>query len=298
MRIGFLTTKEMPDMMSYDQEVIARIKQQNVACEVIFWEEVLEQSPASLQRFQLIVFRTVWNYYKNAEQFVRLLDLLEASGVPAVNPLDIIRWNMEKSYLKKLMDEGYDVIPTVFSNGDPQKTFEAAQQQNWEKMVLKPMISGGSYHTYVLKKGDEAQYQQYIQEHFVNRPFMLQEFIPGITEGEISTITFSNGYTYSVTKVPKAGDYRVQFNYGGQYRAHETPAEIKRIAEKIFDRQERRTLYQRLDGVWHNGKFLIMEVELLEPDLYLNLSEEALQAFTESVLQKLKETKPVTVNRF
>jgi glutathione synthase/RimK-type ligase-like ATP-grasp enzyme len=295
MLVGILTTKEMPDLMPYDQEVMVRLRQENVECEVVFWEDVLEQPPASLHKYQLMVFRTVWNYYKNADSFYRLLDILKASGVPTANPLDIIRWNMEKSYLKKLMDEGYDVIPTVFSNGDPQKAYDTAQKQNWDKMVLKPMISGGSYHTYVLEKGEEAKYQQYIQEHFVNRPFMLQEFIPGITEGEISTITFSNGYTYSVTKVPKAGDYRVQFNYGGQYRIHETPAEIQHIAEKIFDRQERRTLYQRLDGVWHNGKFLIMEVELLEPDLYLNLSEEALQAFTESVLQKLKETKPVTV---
>ncbi|MBN2615740.1 MAG: hypothetical protein JXR71_08615 [Bacteroidales bacterium] len=289
MLIAILTTREMPEMMPYDQEVIRRLRDLNIVCEVVFWEDVLTLPVESLRNYNMIVFRTVWNYYKNAEHFSQFLNILEAAGIPTANPLEIIRWNMEKSYLKKLMQEGYDVIPTVFSDHNPEQAFREARSNNWKKMVLKPMISGGSYHTFVLDAEDEPLFKEYIREYYHNRPFMLQEFIPGIADGEISTLTFGNGYTYSVTKVPQAGDYRVQFQYGGQYRAHETPAELLKIAERLFDRHGRNTLYQRLDGVWHNGKFLIMEVELLEPDLYLNLSEEALQAFTESIVLQIRE---------
>ncbi|MBN2638329.1 MAG: hypothetical protein JXR65_04510 [Bacteroidales bacterium] len=290
MTIAILTTREMPDLMPYDQEVMDRLRKQKLVCDVLFWEDLLGVEPESLQKYQLIVFRTVWNYYKNAERFRILLDVLKASGVPTANPLDIISWNMEKGYLKTLMEEGYDVIPTVFCYNDPEVAFAGVQNMNWEKMVLKPMISGGSYHTFVLNADDRITFDQYIKEYYQNRPFMLQEFLPAIAEGEVSTLTFANGFTYSVTKVPKPGDYRVQFQHGGQYRAHETPEELLQIANRLFVRHGRRTLYQRLDGVWHNGKFLIMEVELLEPDLYLNLSEEALQSFTDSIVKQVKET--------
>lgn len=281
--------------MPYDQEVMRRLKTYNISCDVVFWEDIPSLPVKVLQKYDLIVFRTVWNYYMNADAFRRMLDVLEASGVPTANPLEIIRWNMEKSYLSKLMQEGYDVIPTVFSDQNTKSTFREAQTRNWKKMVLKPMISGASYHTFVLDAEDEQRFDDYIGEYYDNRPFMLQEFIPGIEDGEISTLTFSNGFTYSVTKVPKAGDYRVQFQYGGQYRIHETPAELQKIAHQLFERHKRSTLYQRLDGVWHQGKFLIMEVELLEPDLYLNLSEKALQAFTESIVSKVREKVGQTV---
>lgn len=197
---------------------------------------------------------------------------------------------MEKGYLKKLMEEGYDVIPTLFFYENPEAAFAEVQKTNWKKIVLKPTISAGSYHTFVLDADDKTSFDKYISEYYQNRPFMLQEFIPDISKGEVSTLTFSNGYTFSVTKVPQANDYRVQIKYGGRYSAHKTPEALLEVAKRLFERQGGKTLYQRLDGVWHNGQFLIMEVELIEPDLYLNLSNEALQAFTDSLMLRMGET--------
>ena len=120
---------------------------------------------------------------------------------------------------------------------------------------------------------------------------MLQEFIPEISLGEISTIKLTShlqeegsGFSYSVTKVPKEGDYRVQFNYGGVYSIGDVDPEIQNISEQITRRFNNRLLYQRLDGLWRDGKFLIMEIELIEPDLYFNYSQDALNNWVEKLI--------------
>ena len=202
---------------------------------------------------------------------------------------------MDKRYLQGLQNEGFDIIPTIFNYGDTN-SFEEAVSRGWEKMILKPMISAGSYHTFVINANEKSKFNRYITQYYKNRPYMLQEFIPEISEGEISTITLTNPslpgskeFSYSVTKVPKKGDYRVQVNYGGEYSIGNVDSEIKAISEKITSRFGGRLLYQRLDGLWRNGKFLIMEIELLEPDLYLNYSKEALMKWVDNLLNIIRK---------
>jgi glutathione synthase/RimK-type ligase-like ATP-grasp enzyme len=218
------------------------------------------------------------------DEYLKLLEILAASKVPVFNSVDILKWNSNKKYLNELQSEGFDIIPTIFNINKSNDSFSKAILKGWEKMVLKPLISGGSYHTFLIDGEDEILFNQLIKKHYVNRPYMLQEFIPEISTGEISTITFSNGFSYSVTKVPPQGEYRVQVDYGGIYHYGSVDPEIKKICDRITNRFEEKLLYQRVDGLWRNGKFLIMEVELIEPDLYLNLNKDALNNWVDSLI--------------
>ncbi len=291
MNIAILTCSEMPNMLPYDLEVIKLLSDKGVNTKVIIWDELLKSNPSILSHYDLVLFRTIWNYYKNIEEFKQLLDFLEESNTPVINPVDIVRWNMDKKYLIELQNEGFDIIPTIFNFGETG-SFENALSKGWEKMILKPMISAASYHTFVIDMYEKERYENLIKEYYIDRPFMLQEFIPEISDGEISTITLTvpsnknkDDFSYSVTKIPKKGDYRVQFNYGGVYSIGEVDPIIKNISEQITKRFGNRLLYQRLDGLWRNGKFLIMEIELIEPDLYLNLSNEALTRWVDNLLE-------------
>ncbi len=176
------------------------------------------------------------------------------------------------------------IIPTLFNSSNEEGIFQKALSLGWKKMILKPMISGNSYHTFVIEVNNEILFDQLIKDYFKNRPFLLQEFIPEISDGEISIIYFSNGYSYSVKKVPKKDEYRVQFDFGGIYHFGEIDPQIKVICDRISNYIGKRLLYQRVDGLWRDGKFLIMEVELIEPDLYLNLSDEAKNQWVDSLI--------------
>jgi len=218
------------------------------------------------------------------DEYLKLLDILTASKVPVFNSVDVLKWNSNKKYLHELQSEGFDIIPTIFNINKSDNSFSKAILKGWDKIVLKPLISGNSYHTFVIDIGDEVRFNQLIKKHYVNSPYMLQEFIPEISKGEISTISFSNGFSYSVTKVPPKGEYRVQVDYGGIYHYGSVDPEIKKICDRITNRFEEKLLYQRVDGLWRNGKFLIMEVELIEPDLYLNLNKDALNNWVDSLI--------------
>ncbi len=290
MNIAILTCAEMPSMLPYDQKVISLLNDKGVNTKVSIWDKLLDTEPDILNEFDLILFRTIWDYYKKVDKFNKLLDYLETSGVKVLNPIDIVRWNMDKKYLLELQNEGFDIIPTIFDFGDGN-SFEKALSKGWKKMILKPMISAGSYHTFVINSDEEDKFNNLIEEHYINRPFMLQEFIPEISSGEISTIKLTNpsqkndkGFSYSITKVPKKGDYRVQFDYGGVYSIGNVDPVIQNISEQITERFNGRLLYQRLDGLWRNGKFLIMEIELIEPDLYFNYSDKALSSWVEKLI--------------
>ncbi len=284
MKIGFISMLEWPEMVPYDMQAIELLKARKIETEVIFWEEINVENAHQLAAFDLIVIRTCWNYYKKIPAFMKFLDLLEQSEARVYNPVKLIKWNIDKKSLLELQSEGFEIIPTLFVFDGEEGTFEQAVAKGWNQIVLKPMISAGSYDTFVIDANDSQRFLELKNQYFINRPYMLQEFIPEVLAGEVSTLYFANGYGYSVTKVPKAGDYRVQFQYGGVYHLQEVNPEIEDISTKLSEKLNHSTLYRRLDGIWRNGRFLIMELELIEPDLYLNLSAEALNQWVENLV--------------
>lgn len=283
----------MPEMLPYDHIIIKKLNEEGIYTKVFLWDELIDDIK-KLEEYDLVLLRTIWDYYKKVDTFMVFLEKLERLDVRVLNPVDIVRWNMDKKYLLQLQEEGFDIIPSIFSFNN-EDIFDQALEHGWKKMILKPMISAGSYHTYVIENNEREKFMDYKSQLFVNRPYMLQEFIPEISEGEISTITLTSpgesaedGFSYSVTKVPKKGDYRVQFNFGGVYNLGKVDPVINKISHLITSRFNNRLLYQRLDGIWRNNKFLIMELELIEPDLYFNYSDAALDRFVNNLIKICK----------
>jgi glutathione synthase/RimK-type ligase-like ATP-grasp enzyme len=284
MKIGFVTTAEWPAMMPYDLHARQILMEKQIGVEILSWEDFDEENVNQLADFDLIVIRTTWNYYKQIQAFKNFLDLVEKSGVKVYNPVKLIKWNMDKKYLQELQSDGFDIIPTIFVFNGEEDSFEQAVARGWKQIVLKPMISAGSYDTFVIDADDPKRFYELKNKFYVNRPYLLQEFLPEIVTGEISTLHFANGYGYSVNKVPKTGDYRVQFQYGGIYHLQEVDPVIENISSRLAEKLGHSTLYRRLDGIWKNGKFLIMELELIEPDLYLNMSQDALNQWVDNLI--------------
>ncbi len=288
--LAILTCGEMPQMLPYDLDIIKLLNARGVKTDILIWDKLTNDDISLLIKYDLVLIRTIWDYYKKVDEFIRFLNRLESTGVNILNPLDIVKWNMDKKYLLQLQNEGFDIIPTLFAFNN-EDIFDKAVEKGWKKMILKPMISAGSYHTIVVSANEREKFVEYRNSLFEDRPYMLQKFMDEIADGEISTLTLmnpsskkNNGYSYSVTKVPKPGDYRVQFNYGGIYHLSEPDPRILDISNQITSRFGNQLLYKRLDGLWVNNRFMIMEIELIEPDLYLNLSSEALDTFVNSIV--------------
>jgi glutathione synthase/RimK-type ligase-like ATP-grasp enzyme len=121
--------------------------------------------------------------------------------------------------------------------------------------------------------------------------FLIQEFIPEIlTAGELSFIYIDGWHSHVVLKRAAAGDFRVQKDYGGTAEPFMPSPELLKQADEIAATvpQVRDSLYCRIDAVARGGKLVLMELELIEPELFLGLAEGAAERFADAIVRRLK----------
>jgi hypothetical protein len=232
--------------------------------------------------YDLIVPLVAWGYHSAPDRFARaLIDLMTAH---VRNPANIVRWNMDKHYLRDLGEAGITTIPTIFVETVTTEAIARARDDfHSNTLVIKPVISAGSKNTVVHRGLD-------VPEGGPKGVAMIQPFMPAIqTEGEWSLIYLGGTLSHAVLKTPKSGDFRSQPEYEAHLRVLSPPEEAHVLAESVMDYLGRdRLLYARVDMVRADaGGFCLMEVELIEPDLYLSLTDGGAARFKAAVMAAL-----------
>jgi glutathione synthase/RimK-type ligase-like ATP-grasp enzyme len=271
MKIALLTCQHWPGLIEKEQALAQKINPE-FDVDVVVWND-----PAIVwTTYYCLIFRTIWDYFEQPIAFNLWLDKIEKLGIKTLNPIDVIRKNQHKFYLKNLKNQGIEIIPTVFIPKNSVLNLEIINQKKWQKAVIKPAVSGGSYLTKLFDANDiatvEAEYSNIVAE----RDLLLQPFMPEIqTHGEISLLFYGGQYSHAILKTPQNEDFRVQSQFGGQYQSYQPTAALIDLANKIIELFDNQLLYARVDGILSNGQFLLMEVELIEPDLFFDYHPEA-----------------------
>jgi glutathione synthase/RimK-type ligase-like ATP-grasp enzyme len=162
--------------------------------------------------------------------------------------------------------------------------------QSWGKLVLKPAVSASGHKTSLFTAADLPAGGK-LAELMGGEDFLVQQFIPEIeTRGEISFIYVDGKFSHAVLKRPGKGDFRVQIEHGGSAEAFIPPAWLLEEADAIARAvpQVRESLYCRLDAVDQSGSLILMELELIEPELFLGLAEGAAERFAEAIARRLR----------
>ncbi len=190
----------------------------------------------------------------------------------------MIRWNADKHYLKEIQDAGFPVIPSLFleKTVDFEKLF---RDLGVDRIIIKPCISGGSKNTLTLTK-DNPEGRDKSSEWEASEDFLAQPFIKEFHQGETCMLFFNGRFSHCIVKQAKEGDFRVQPQYGGTIRAHIPETAHIRQAEKLLERFAKKAFYARVDGVLIDGIFTLMEVELIEPLLYLAYAADSFANYT------------------
>jgi glutathione synthase/RimK-type ligase-like ATP-grasp enzyme len=202
----------------------------------------------------------------------------------------VLRWNSRKTYLRELEAAGVPTVPTHFVEKGGESLARVLRETGWDEVVVKPVVSASAYETWRASRAtlaqDDARYALLLAEGAV----MVQPFLPGImTEGEWSLCFFAGRYSHAVLKRPRPGDFRVQADHGGQYTAEEPSRQLVAEAGAALRAAGRRTLYARVDGCVMDGAFRLMELELLEPGLFLATHPAAAARFAEAVLEAVDQ---------
>lgn len=239
-----------------------------------------------LGRFDLVTPLLAWGYPRDCRRWFALLDQLEASNVPVANPVQILRWNSDKAYLAGLGDAGIATVPSYVAESCADADLAYARSLfATDIIVAKPPISGGADGTYCLRASDS------VPADVAGQRMILQPFLPTITtEGEYSLFYFDSVLSHAIIKHPATGDFRVQEQFGGYEEAIDPPAAACALASEAMAAAVRLTggsalTYARVDMLRDSeGVFRLMELELIEPSLFLKFAPDGGAAFAKALL--------------
>ncbi|MDZ3830544.1 MAG: hypothetical protein U0S50_01845 [Sphingopyxis sp.] len=240
--------------------------------------------PGDLAGIDLILPLFAWGYQRDVAGWYALLDRLEADGRPVINPVPVLRWNSDKVYLADLAARHVAVVPTVeVAALDDQSLADARGALGADELVIKPAISGGSDGTHRLASGAK------IPADALGQRRLVQPMMPGVTrDGEYSLFFFGGAFSHAVVKRPAAGDFRVQEQFGGHEVAWAATDAARDLGARAVAAAPAPPVYARVDMVGDAaGTLHIMELELIEPSLFLHHAPDKGAAFGRAVYSAL-----------
>lgn len=217
-----------------------------------------------------------WGYNLRFAAWLALLDRLEAARVAVLNPVALLRWNSDKAYLAELTTQGIPTVPTLAVDAlDDAALVRARDHFGTPELVVKPPISAGADGTYRLTPGDS------LPPDVRARRMLVQPFQPAITtHGELSLMLFNGMFSHAVLKSAKPGDFRVQPHLGGTEQAVDAPPEALALAHRAMAAAPATAAYARVDLIADGqGGWQVMELELIEPALWLDKVEGSAERF-------------------
>lgn len=224
--------------------------------------------------FDAVIIRATWDYHHHWQAFSRWLDALEAQHVRVLNSVPMLRWNMDKVYLGSLGQYGIRTLPTLFvERGNTANLAAVLHEQGWQRGVVKPTISAGGDNTWRFDTTNAAALQPQLDEQLNRQTLMIQQYEERISEGEWSFHFFNGIYSHTVCKVPAAGEMFVHLHRGGSvHSVFPTSTQIAQAAAVVGVVQQLVhdvPLYARVDVVVEADSLTLMELELVEPYLYM-----------------------------
>jgi len=265
-RCAYLTMQDISGFVTDAELSLAPMADLGWEVEMVPW-----RSDVDWNDYDLVYICTPWDYQNDVAGFLDVLATIEGSSARLVNSLDLVRWNLEKTYLRELEMRGAEIVPSLFfSSFDVRRVSACFDAYATGTIVVKPVVGANSDNIFVLTRPLPPDVTDELGRAFVNRPFFVQPFIENVrSEGEYSLFFFGGEYSHAILKRPKQGDFRTQEEHGADILSVEAPAALVETASRVLGVVNPQPVYVRADFVRDAGeRFLLMELELIEPALY------------------------------
>jgi hypothetical protein len=301
-RIAFVTSEELASLIPGDRLAADALRERGATVDAAVWTDPAVDWSA----YDAIVMRSPWDYARRFREFESFLDRLEGLRAPCFNPVNVMRWNSDKHYLLDLAGAGATVIPTTWVPAAPQpapKLEALMDERGLSAAVVKPAVAAGGFHTWWVGRADAMSRQTDFEQATQRGDVLVQQFRSDIaTLGEWSLSFFGGEYSHSVHKRPARGSILVHAEHGGSI-VRATPSLALRqaasqhlaIAQAVWGQRAASGhagalaslapwVYARVDGVWDGEVLWLMELELIEPELFFEQSGEAPGRFARALL--------------
>lgn len=303
MRLALATMAPLPHGPADEAHLAQALAQAGVQAEWRAWD----LAGTDWGAFDAVLLRAPWNYPTQLPAFLAWLEGVAASQARLLNPLPLLKWNLDKRYLLALEAQGIPCVPTAFLDAPLPPLAALLAEKGWDEAVLKPAVSASGHDTLRFAAPQAPQLQAEAEALAQGRgALMLQPFLPEVlSAGEWSLMHLPSqglghglAFSHAVLKRPAPGEFRVQEHHGGLTQDATPPPALLAAAARVLDAAEACLkaqgeaatpwAYARVDGLWDGRRFTLMELEAVEPSLYLHHGEGRSQAFAQAIARHLK----------
>lgn len=294
--LGFLTAPHLSQLTPDDQRVLPYLEALGITVKPILWPDPRwDEAPERilsglLAEIDALVMRSCWSYHQMSEAFThwthQLEGLSEQFNLPIHNSPALFRANMDKRYLLYVQAKGHPVVPTHIVSAGTLMTLSQSQaceslQLLPQMLVLKPVVSASGENTHLWPAETPVPVAEERLASAPDQLWILQPLVESITtHGEYSLIFFKGHFSHGVRKRPVTHPFLVHEEHGGVTEACVPPANLLAVAHQLlqaalWEEALAEQLYARLDYVWYQQQWCLMEIELIEPSLYLAYDPQA-----------------------
>jgi len=277
MDVALVSCLRLPEPDPDDAPLRAALRDAGIRAATWAWDD----PAADWSSARLAVLRSAWNYPRHHETFLRWAERA-ASFTRLWNPVPVVRWNTHKGYLLDLQRRGIPVVPTeLVPAGRPVPLARIRAERGWDDVVIKPAVAAASYRTLRVPPEDSAAGERHLRALVSDRDALVQPYLRSVESyGERAVVWIDGAITHAVRKTPR---FEGEEERVADEAVPVAPAEAA-FAERVLQEVEGPLLYARIDQArGPEGEPLLMELELVEPSLYLGLFPDAMARFVTAI---------------
>ena len=281
MRVAIASCRRIPEVDHDEAPLLAALHAAQIDAQVLAWDD----ASAPFAEHDMVLLRSTWNYYQRVDDFVAWVERTGAK-TEVLNPPHIVSWNVKKTYLTQLEARGVSVVPTeLVVKGTTRDVGALLASRGWNEVVIKPVVSAGSFRTERFAVTDTPGAQAFLDELVTSRDAMVQQWMPSVvTYGERSLVWIDGEITHAIRKTPRFSGGVEQVSGGVAIADDERAFAERALAPFASD-----LLYARVDMVRDvDGTLRIMELELVEPSLFFVQAPHALERFVAAVVRRVR----------
>ncbi|MGQ0562928.1 MAG: ATP-grasp domain-containing protein [Gemmatimonadota bacterium] len=280
MRIALATAAHLPQLSEDDRVLHDEMLRRGIDAQPVVWDGTTDWT-----RYDAVVTRSIWDYHLKYAHFLAWLDALEAGGARVYNPPALERWNSDKHYMLELERRGVHITPTrIVERGGARTLADIMAETGWQRVVVKPTVASTGFATWQVNAPAPVAAEQRFAAQVAAMSVLVQQFVTGVAAGERSFVFIGGEFTHCVLKKAAGEELRVHIEWGGTVERIDAPADQIAWAQSVVAAVDQPWLYARVDAVAdRQGRLVLMELEMLEPELFFAYNPAAVDRFIRSV---------------
>lgn len=280
--IVLATSHESPELMTSDRLYADALERRRYRVAAAPWDGPRN----AFAGVDAVVIRATWGYYRTLQAFREWTEAM-ARTTRLFNSIDLIHWNLRKDYVGKLETAGIRVPRSHIVACDAAVIEEVFVEEGWDRAVVKPATGASGHSVELLQRATLAGQVASLSPEARASGVVVQEFLPEIAEGELSLVYFDGAFSHAIRKRPPPGEFRSNSRYGPTRSAEAPLRAVTEQGAACLAVLPEMPLYARIDGVMRGDTLIVIEVEVLEPALFMEFDPPSAERFAAATVKRL-----------